>query len=145
MKKRLGYIRKYLISFTSVFTCVIIASTIFIWLYSNPYLPLKLIVQAAVIAAVSSVLNFIYYSDKPIHKKSMVYRTLIHFVLLTAAVTGSAFCFEWFSFEDTGIAITFFGLYIAVYLVIWMANFLGDIIDERIMNLKLEEYRLKQK
>lgn len=145
MKKRLSYIRKFLISFTSVFTCVIIASTIFIGLYSNPYLPLKLIAQAAVIAAISSVLNFIYYSNKPIHKISMVYRTLIHFVLLTATVTGSAFCFDWFSFGDTGIAITFFGLYIAVYLIIWMANFLGDIIDEKIMNLKLEEYRFRQK
>jgi hypothetical protein len=143
MKKRLNYIRKFLISFTSVFTCVIIASTIFIGLYSNPYLPFKLIVQAVVIAAVSSILNFIYYSDKPIHKNSMIYRTLIHFALLTATVTGSALCFKWFSFRDAGIAITFFGLYIAVYLIIWMANFLGDIIDERIMNLKLEEYKLR--
>lgn len=145
MKKHLSYIRKFLISFTSVFTCVIIASTIFIGLYSNPYLPFKLIVQAAVIAAVSSILNFIYYSEQPIHKNSMICRTLIHFVLLTAAVTGSALYFEWFSFREPGIAITFFGLYIAVYLIIWMANFLGDIIDERIMNLKLEEYKLRQK
>jgi hypothetical protein len=141
MKKQLGYIRKFLISFTSVFTCVILASTICIGLYSNPYLPLKLIGQTAVIAAVSSLLNFIYDSEKPIQRYSMIRRTLLHFVLLTATVTGCAYTFKWFSFGDTGVAITFLGLYLAVYLIIWMANFLGDILDERIMNLKLEKYR----
>jgi magnesium-transporting ATPase (P-type) len=145
MKKQLSCIRKFLISFTSVFTCVIIASTIFIGLYSNPYLPFRLIVQAVIIAAISSVLNFIYYSEKSISKKSMIFRTAIHFILLLSSVTGCALYFKWFSFENTGIALTFFGLFIAVYLIIWMANFLGDIIDEKIMNLKLEEYKARQK
>ncbi len=75
----------------------------------------------------------------------MIIRTLIHFVFLTATVSVCASYFEWFSFGDTGMAMTFFGLYIAVYLIIWMANFLGDIIDEKIMNLKLEEYKARQK
>ncbi|PKM73507.1 MAG: hypothetical protein CVU91_04260 [Firmicutes bacterium HGW-Firmicutes-16] len=145
MKKQLGYIRKFLMSFTSVFTCVIIASTIFIRLYSNPYLPFKLIAQAAIIAAVSSVLNFIYYSEHPISKKSMIIRTTIHFFLLISTVTGCALYFEWFSFENNGVVLTFFGLLVAVYLIVWLMNFLGDSKDEKIMNQKLKEYKARQK
>lgn len=145
MKKRLGYLRKYLICFSSVFTCMIIASSVFIGLYSNPYLPLKLIAQAVIIATISSVLNFIFYSEQPISKKSMIFRTAVHFILLFSTVTGCAIYFEWFSFGNASITLTFFGLFIAVYLVIWMANFLGDIIDEKIMNIKLEEYKARKK
>lgn len=71
----------------------------------------------------------------------MICRKLNYCVLPTAAVTGSARFLERSSFEDTGMAIIFFGLHIAVYLIIWMADSLGDIIDERILNLKLEECR----
>ena len=142
MKKQFGYIRKFLGFFTSVFTCVIIASSIFILCYSNPYLPLKLIVQAGIIAALSSGLNFIYTSEKPISKKSMFIRTTVHFGLLLSAVTGCALYFKWFSFKN-GVMLTFFGLFIAVYLIIWSANFMWDIIDEKMMNLKLKEYKTK--
>lgn len=145
MKRHLSYIRKFFLLFTLIFTCVIIACTIFIGLYSNPYLPFRLIFQAVLIAAISSVLNFIYHSELPISRKSMIIRTAVHFILLLSMVTGCAFYFEWFSFEKTGIVLTFFGLFIAAYLVIWMVNFAGDIIDEKIMNLKLMEYKARQK
>jgi hypothetical protein len=51
--------------------------------------------------------------------------------------------FGWFSFSSVSASAGFFGLFMAVYLIIWTANFLRDMIDERILNLKLKEYRSK--
>jgi len=145
MKKQLFYIGKFLGFFTSVFTCVIVASSIFILKYSNPYLPLGLVVQAGIIAAAAALLNFIYHSERPISKRSMTIRTLVHFVLLLSAVTGCAVCFRWFQFGNNGAALTFFGLFIAVYAVLWTANFMRDIMDEKMMNCRLREYQARLK
>lgn len=145
MKKYLGYLRKFLISFASVFTCVILASTIFIWLFSNPYLPFRLILQAAILAAVSSLLYFLFYSEHPISKRSMIFRTLLHFTLLLITVTACAWLFKWFDFGKTGLTLVFFGLFDAAYSILWLANFLGDIMDEKIMNLRLAEYKAGRK
>ncbi len=145
MKLLIGYLRKFIISFTSVFTCVILASTVFIGVYSNPYLPLRLIVQALIIAAVSALLNFIYHSEQPIHKKSLALRTCAHFSLLLLSVTGCAWFFRWFSFAHRAAVVMFFVLFAAVYAVIWLANFLGDLVDEKLLNLRLAQYQARPK
>lgn len=145
MNKQFTYIRKFVISFAIIFTCVTIVSAIFISLYSNPYLPVKLIIQSGIIAAIASLLNFIYYSEKPINKKSMVIRTIIHFILLLTTVCGCAFYYKWLTFNSMKVTLTFLGLFIAVYIFVWMINFCGDIIDEKILNIGLKEYSSKQK
>lgn len=145
MKYYLNYFKQFVLSFTSIFTCIMLAATVFINIYSNPYLPVRLIVQAAIIALVASLLNFIYISEKPIYRKSMVIRTCIHFSLLLFTVTGCAWIFKWFSFTDPAPATAFFILFIAVYAIIWLANFIGDILDERMMNLRLTEYQSRKK
>ena len=131
--------RKFLTSFTAVFTCTILASSIYIGIYSNPFLPFRLIVQALIIAVVSALLNFIYYSEKPIHQRGMVLRTLLHFSLLFSMILFCAWYFEWFSFSYTKGLVTFILLFLAVYGVIWIANFTGDIMDERRINKRLKE------
>ena len=139
MERYLGYGRKFLSSFAAVFTCVILASTIFIGIYSNPYLPFRLIVQALLLAAVSALLNFIYYSEKPIHKRGMAARTAVHFAALLALVLFCARMFGWFSFDHAPSVLTFFLLFLAVYAVVWLANFTGDLLDERKINRRLTE------
>lgn len=139
MERYLNYGRRFLSSFAAVFTCVVLASAVFIRIYSNPYLPFRLIVQALVLAAVSAVLNFIYYSDKPIRKRAMAVRTSVHFALLLAIVLFCAWRFEWFSFNHTASLLTFLLLFFAVYAVIWIASFTGDLLDERKINRRLKE------
>jgi magnesium-transporting ATPase (P-type) len=139
MERYLHYGRKFLSAFTGVFTCVILASTVFIGIFSNPYLPLRLIVQALVLAAASALLNFIYHSEKPIRKRGMALRTCVHFIALLALVLTCAWRFQWFSFDHTSSVLTFFLLFIAVYAVIWLANFTGDLLDERKINRRLAE------
>lgn len=133
--------RKFLTSFCAVFTCVILASTIFIGMYSNPYLPFRLIVQALVLAAVGALLNFIYLSEKPIHKRSMAIRTCVHFSLLISAVAGFAWRFEWFSFSHMPSLLTFFLLFLFVYAIIWVGSFIGDLLDEKRINDRLQDYQ----
>ncbi|OQB21177.1 MAG: hypothetical protein BWY11_02191 [Firmicutes bacterium ADurb.Bin182] len=139
MERYLNFGRKFLSSFTAVFTCVILASTVFIMIYSNPYLPFRLIVQALILAGVAALLNFIYYSDKPIRKRLMAVRTGVHFTVLLAIVLFCAWRFEWFSFVHTASLLTFLLLFFAVYAIIWMANFTGDLLDERKINRRLKE------
>ncbi|MEL7608944.1 MAG: DUF3021 domain-containing protein [Bacillota bacterium] len=140
MDRFFDYGRRFLSSFTAVFTLVILASTGFIAIYSNPYLPFRLIAQALVIAAVSSLLNFIFVSEKPIRKRSLAIRTLVHFILLLASVAGCARYFEWFSFSHTPSVVTFALLFLAVYALIWGANFFRDLMDEKAINRRLKEY-----
>lgn len=139
MERYLSYGRKFLTAFTAIFTCIILASTIFIGIYSNPYLPFRLIVQALILAAVSAFLNFIYYSDKPIRKRGMAARTAIHFSLLMGLVLLCAWQFEWFSFSHAPSVVTFVLLFLAVYIIIWLASFTGDLMDERKINRRLME------
>jgi len=139
MERYLSYGRKFLTSFTAVFTCIILASTIFIGIYSNPHLPFRLIVQALVLAAASALLNFIYYSDKPIHKRAMAVRTGIHFGAVLALVLFCARQFEWFSFSHTPSVLTFLLLFLTVYIIVWLASFTGDLLDERKINKRLME------
>jgi len=141
MNRYLNYGRKFLVSFTAVFTCVILASAVFIGIYSNPYLPLRLIVQALVLAAISALLNLIFVSEKPIYKRSMVLRTGVHFTLLLAAVSLCAWRFHWFSFSHRPSALAFFLLFLAVYALIWTAGFIGDLLNERQINAGLQAYR----
>ncbi len=144
MERFLDYGRRFLTSFTAVFTCVILASAAFIGIYSNPYLPLRLIVQALIIAAVSSLLNFIFVSEKPIRKRGMALRTLAHFILLLAAVGACARWFGWFSSSHAESLATFLLLFFAVYAAIWGASFIGDLQNERRINARLREYREKR-
>lgn len=95
--------------------------------------------QALILAAVSALLNFIYYSDKPIRKRGMAARTCVHFTALLAIVLFCAWKFEWFPFNHTASLLTFLLLFIAVYAVIWIANFTGDLLDERKINRRLNE------
>jgi magnesium-transporting ATPase (P-type) len=139
MEQYLSYGRKFIASFTAIFTCIILASTIFIGIYSNPYLPFRLIVQSLILAAASALLNFIYYSDKPIHKRAMAVRTGIHFAALFSLVLYCAWQFEWFSFSHTPSVLTFLLLFLAVYIIIWLASFTGDLLDERKINKRLME------
>ena len=139
MERYLSYGRKFLTSFTAVFTSIILASTIFIGIYSNPYLPFRLIVQALVLASASALLNFIYYSEKPIHKRSMAVRTGIHFCLLLVLVLFCTWHFAWFSFSHTPSVLTFLLLFLAVYIIVWLASFTGDLLDERKINKRLME------
>ncbi len=145
MERYVEYGRKYLSAFTAIFTCVILASTVFIGMYSNPYLPFRLIVQALVLAAVSALLNFIFYSEKPIRKRAMAVRTGIHFAALLALVLFCARQFGWFSFSHTSSVLTFFLLFLAVYAVIWSASFTGDLLDERKINRRLLELNAPHK
>lgn len=130
MERYLSYVRKFLSSFTAVFTCVILASTVFIKIYSNPYLPFRLIVQSLILSAASALLNFIYYSDKPIHKRAMTVRTGIHFGVTLAVVLFSAWQFKWFSFSHVPSILFFLLLYLAVYWVVWLTSFTGDMMNE---------------
>lgn len=139
MERYLDYGRKFLNSFTAIFTCIILASTVFIGIYSNPYLPFRLIVQSLILAATSSLLNFIYYSDKPIRKRGMAVRTVIHFSTLLALVLFCAWQFEWFSFSHAPSVLTFLVLFLAVYAIVWLASFTGDLLDERKINKRLME------
>ena len=139
MERYLGYGRKFLSSFAAIFTCVILASTVFIGMYSNPYLPLRLIVQALILAAVSALLNFIYYSEKPIRKRGMAARTAVHFAALLALALFCAAKFDWFSFDHAPSVLTFFLLFFAVYVVVWLSSFTGDLLDERKINRRLME------
>ena len=139
MERYISYGRKFLSSFTAIFTCVILASTVFIGIYSNPYLPIRLIVQSLILAAASALLNFIYYSDKPIHKRAMAVRTGIHFGVLLALVLSCAWKFEWFSFSHICSVLTFLLLFLAVYVIVWLASFTGDLLDERRINKRLME------
>lgn len=139
MERYLSYGRKFISSFTAIFTCIILASTVFIGIYSNPYLPFRLIVQSLILAAVSAKLNFIYDSDKPIHKRALAVRTSIHFGTLLAFVLFCAWKFEWFSFNHAPSVLTFLLLFFAVYLIVWLASFTGDLLDERKINKRLME------
>lgn len=142
MERYLNYGRKFLTSFTAIFTCIILASTVFIGIYSNPYLPFRLIVQSLILAAVSALLNFVYYSDNPIHKRAMAVRTGIHFSALLALVLFCAWKFEWFSFSHTPSVLTFLLLFLTVYFIIWLVSFTGDLLDERKINKRLLELNL---
>jgi cytochrome bd-type quinol oxidase subunit 2 len=139
MERYLSYVRKFLSSFTAIFTCIILASAVFIGIYSNPYLPFRLIVQSLILAALSALLNFIYYSDKPIHKRAMAVRTGIHFGALLTLVLFCAWKFEWFSFSHANSVLTFLLLFLTVYFIVWLASFTGDLIDERKINKRLME------
>lgn len=139
MERYLDYGRKFITSFTAIFTCVVLASTVFIGIYSNPYLPFRLIVQSLIISAVSALLNFIFYSEKPIHKRGMAVRTGIHFSAVLTLVLFSAWQFEWFSLRHTPSVLTFLLIFLAVYVIIWLANFMGDLLDERKINKRLTE------
>jgi magnesium-transporting ATPase (P-type) len=139
MERYLNYGRKFLSSFTAIFTCVVLASTVFIGIYSNPYLPLRLIVQSLILAAASALLNFIYYSDKPIHKRAMAVRTGIHFGAVLALVLFCAWQFEWFSFRHTPSVLTFLLLFLIVYVIVWLVSFMGDLLDEWKINRRLTE------
>jgi magnesium-transporting ATPase (P-type) len=139
MEKYLGYGRKFLTSFTAIFTCIILASTIFIGIYSNPYVPFRLIMQSLILSAVSALLNFIYYSEKPIHKRVMAVRTVIHFCLVLAMVLVCAWQFNWFSFGHLPSVLTFFVMFLIVYTVVWLVSFMGDLLDEWKINKRLNE------
>ncbi|MGE5633401.1 MAG: DUF3021 family protein [Caulobacteraceae bacterium] len=142
MERYLNYGRKFLSSFTAIFTCIILASTVFIRIYSNPYLPFRLIVQSLILAAASALLNFIYYSEKPIYKRAMAVRTGIHFGALLALVLFCAWQFEWFSFSHTPSVLTFLLLFLTVYFIVWLASFTSDLLDERKINKRLMELNL---
>lgn len=139
MKQYLNYVRKFLSSFTVIFTCIVLASTVFIGIYSNPYLPIRLIVQSLILAAASALLNFIYYSEKPIRKRAMAVRTAVHFIAILALVFFCAWQFEWFSFGNTSGVLTFLMLFVIVYVIVWLVSFMGDLLDERKINKRLAE------
>ncbi len=143
MERYLSYGRRFFTWFTSVFTCVILASALFIRIYSNPYLPFRLVVQSVVIAAVASLLNFLFVSEKPIRKRHMAIRTGVHFSLLLLGVSLCAWRFEWFAFGDAKSVATFMLLFLFVYALVWITSFIGDILDEKQINAGLKAYRLQ--
>ena len=141
MERFLSLGRQFLASFTAVFTSVILACTVFIAIfYTNPSLPLRLIAQAAIIAAASALLYFIFVSEKPIRRRSMAVRTVVHFLLQAATVAGCAWFFRWFSFSHGPSVLAFSLLFLAVYAVIWAACFVRDLADERNINRRLKVY-----
>jgi len=139
MEKILDYGRKFLSAFTAIFTCVVLASTIFVVIFTNPYVPFRLIMQSLILSAVSALLNFIYYSEKPIHKRGMAVRTVIHFCLVLGMVLICAWQFNWFSFSHVPSVVTFLVMFLLVYTVVWLVNFMGDILDEWKINKRLTE------
>ncbi|HML48193.1 MAG TPA: DUF3021 family protein [Clostridia bacterium] len=141
MERFYAYGRRFLSWFVATFTCVILASTVFIGIHSNPYLPFRLVAQAAFISATSSLANFLLVSEKPLRRRRMAIRTAAHFALLLAMASLCAWRFEWFSFGHAPSALLFTLLFIAVYAVIWTTSYVGDLMNERRINGALKAYR----
>ena len=132
IKKRL---LKYILSFSLVITCSNSTHSCI----DGGWGELRFMIMSPDIIDNYAWWNFIYYSDKPIHRRGMAVRTGIHFAALLALVLFCAWQFEWFSFNHVPSILTFLGLFLAVYSIIWLASFISDLLDERKINKRLME------
>ncbi|MEE1251257.1 MAG: DUF3021 family protein [Lachnospiraceae bacterium] len=141
MNNILEKIRAIFQMYLQIVALVILASAIYItvfWGYDCE-VDGDILWQIMGVSALCSLCTPILMSKRELSKRAMLFREILHFVMINVIVLFSGFCFEWFYVSDwkmiVGMELTIVGVYIGVCTIYYVMN--RKTAEE--MNRKLKE------
>lgn len=136
------FAKRVCINFMIIAGACLIATTLFCTLFvSDLSFRVKDLWMVILMAFLTSLTIFIYYSKKELSKKSMQWRRVIQFVLVMAAIFGVAFGNQWI--ERYHIEQIFF-MFLAIVIItagVWLFNFRLNEAEARRLTKALEKFR----
>ncbi|HKM21763.1 MAG TPA: DUF3021 family protein [Lachnospiraceae bacterium] len=92
-------------------------------------------------AFLSSLTIFVYYSNHEISKKSMKWRRIIQFILVLVSIFGVAFYNNWIEIDHFEQVLIMFVLIVIVTVGVGLYNFRMDAVEAQRLNKALEKFR----
>ena len=141
MEHILEKIRAIFQMYIQIVAFVILGSAIYITVFWGYHCELDgdILWEIIGVSALCSLCTPILMSKRELSKRAMLFREILHFVMINVIVLFSGFCFEWFYVEDwkriVGMELTIVGVYIAVCTIYYVMN--RKTAEE--MNRKLKE------
>ena len=141
MNNILEKIRAIFQMYLQIVALVILASAIYItvfWGYDCE-VDGDILWQIMGVSALCSLCTPILMSQKELSKRTMLFREMIHFLMINVIVLFSGFCFEWFYVSDWKMIVGMELTIIAVYAGVMLINYRMNQRTAEEMNHKLQE------
>lgn len=113
--------------FTTVINPVDKVSTVTFWQIPAAAVPITLV-------------TLIYPWDRPLGKREMAVRTVIHYVLINVIVLGAGIVFEWYDPKNVRNVISMVASIVIIYAVVYGISWGRSARDAKQMNERLKEY-----
>lgn len=98
------------------------------------------------IALFSALTCLIFYSARELSARQMLIRRVVQFIVVFTGVPFFALRWEWIiPSVDMLQSISFIGMVIAVYIVVIFLEYFRDKHTAEVLNLRLSEYRQKER
>jgi hypothetical protein len=130
--------------FFTIYTGSMFGATFFLTVFAVPKVDTALLWHIILISVVATLFSFIFYSHKEVSKKSLLFRNTIHFLLIFGLLTGSAYCFHWFSFANSNFVLFFIIQFILIYSLVTLITHTINHSQAKRLNQKLAEYQKRR-
>ncbi|MGN0551726.1 MAG: hypothetical protein ACI4I4_07825 [Acutalibacteraceae bacterium] len=144
MKKFLEYVVKLKTTVCLCFTASVIVFSVIAVFYGGGAISVATVFQLLGISVAASVIQFVAFSEVIIKRMHYALRMCIFLLPFSAVITAFAVIFNWFPIENLGSWITFY----VIFILIFIATTIGFEIYFRITGKKydglLGEYKRKR-
>ena len=141
MKRYIGLLAR---DFTVILSGNVIFTSIFITIFSIKVIDPSLLWQMISMAAVTSMLDIVFYLNGPLGKKSLIFKMIVHFILIYTLYVFAGSYFKWFDISDTSFLI-YFSLFVLIgYALVATVICSNEYKQARLINKKLNEYKHKR-
>lgn len=136
------YIKSILKYFSVVYTIASIGAAIFISIFDkNAILGVEIFWELLGVCLLCSLVStFLLDSQKEWSKKEVIFRIIIHVVLIYFIIIGSSFIFNWIDINNIGECFKFSLIFFGIYVAIWAASYKRDNREAEELNEKLKCY-----
>ena len=126
---------------------VLIISAVTTIVSHNEMVRVSLIWQALLVSVLSSLINFVYRSEK----LKFIWQCIMGYILTAVMITICALIFNWYGYGENGFSIRSINLifitfliYSSMYLFVWIILWQKRKKEKKELNNKLNEYKLRQ-
>jgi hypothetical protein len=130
--------------FFNIFTGSMLGTTIFLTVFAIKKVDTSLLRQITLIAFVATLFTLIFYSKHELSRKSHLFRSALHFLLIFGLLVGSAYFFHWFSFANFYFISFFIAQFVLIYVLISISCYFINYSQAKQLNRKLTEYQRRR-
>jgi hypothetical protein len=129
--------------FFYIFTGTMLGAAIFLTFFKVTMINTALLRQIFLVSLVETLFSLIFYSRNELSKRSLIFRKIIHFLLVLGVLLGAAYFFQWFNFASFKLLLYFGIIIVFVYIIIFLVIYFFNYSQVKRLNQKLSEYQQK--
>lgn len=134
----------YIRVFFTVFTCTTVAASVFTSIFTPHSINTAVLWEILLYSGLASAFSSIFHMDAVFGKWSLPAKVAFHFLLNAATLLSFAGVFRWIRFGSLVPLISMILLIFAGYFICFSVNYMNDLNQARLLNIKLNEYKRKR-